>query len=168
MSRTRVPLPVAVTNAFARHRSPCRSVSGPPASFRTCALRGASVSAWYSRSSRRSRTAIVSADGWTAARGSASRPRMASATFDMKKDKPRSLLWWRTSASGAYVQLGHQFDSRLDARTFRASVEGLVAEILIDLPHPAALPLRRRGQQRRTAVAQPDGREPTFGDQSVE
>src|SRR5205814_9969506 len=70
--------------------------------------------------------------------------------------------------SGAYVQLGHQFESRLDARTFRASVEGLVAEILIDLPHPAALPLRRRGQQRGTAVAQPDGREPTFGDQSVE
>src|SRR3989442_12265572 len=70
--------------------------------------------------------------------------------------------------SGARVQLGHQFDSRLDARTLRASVEGLVAEILIDLPHPASLPLRRRGQQGGTAVAQPDGREPTFGDQSVE
>src|SRR5207244_13349320 len=58
--------------------------------------------------------------------------------------------------------------SRLDARTFRASVEGLVAEILIDLPHPAALPLRRRRQQGGTAVAQPHGREPAFGDQSVE
>src|SRR5439155_10585971 len=88
MSRTRVPLSVAVTNAFALHRSPCRSVSGPPASFRTCAL--------------------------------------------------------------------------------RASVEGLVAEILIDLPHTAALPLRRRRQQGGTALAQPHGREPAFGDQSVE
>src|SRR3989442_21508 len=76
MSRTRVPLSVAVTNAFALHRSPCRSVSGPPASFRTCALRGASVSAGYNRSSRRSRIAIVLADGWRAPRGSASRPRL--------------------------------------------------------------------------------------------
>src|SRR5207247_1748606 len=39
--------------------------------------------------------------------------------------------------SGTRVQLGHEFDSRLDARTIRASVEGLVAEILIDLPHTA-------------------------------
>src|SRR3989442_13340534 len=70
--------------------------------------------------------------------------------------------------SGAHVQLGHQFDSRLDARTIRASVEGLVAEILIDLPHTATLPLRHRRQQGGTAVAQPDSREPAFGDQSVE
>src|SRR2546422_2162564 len=70
--------------------------------------------------------------------------------------------------SGTRVQLGHESDSRLDARTIRASVEGLVAEILIDLPHTATLPLRHRGQQGGTAVAQPDGREPAFGDQSVE
>src|SRR5205823_15041070 len=70
--------------------------------------------------------------------------------------------------SGTRVQLGDEFDGRLDARTIRASVEGLVAEILIDLPHPAALPLRRRGQQGGTALAQPDGREPAFGDQPVE
>src|SRR3989475_1401115 len=70
--------------------------------------------------------------------------------------------------SGTRVQLGHEFDGRFDSRTIRASVEGLVAEILIDLPHTAALPLRRRRQQGGTAVAQPDGREPAFGDQSVE
>src|SRR5438034_37213 len=70
--------------------------------------------------------------------------------------------------SGTRVQLGHEFDGGLDARTIRASVEGLVAEILIDLPHTAALPLRRRRQQGGTALAQPHGREPAFGDQSVE
>src|SRR5207253_3500864 len=65
-------------------------------------------------------------------------------------------------------QLGHEVDGRLGPQRVPGAIEVLVAEILIDLPHPATLPFCRSGEQPRTAPAQSDPREPAIGDQPVE
>src|SRR3989442_12626918 len=71
-------------------------------------------------------------------------------------------------SSGAGVKAGDQVHSRRHTLGVRTTgVEGPVPDVLVDVPHPLAAPVRSDGEQRGTAVAQTKCWEPPSGDQVV-
>ena len=64
-------------------------------------------------------------------------------------------------AGGAGVELGDEFHGRHDALgVWIHRLHGPVPQVFVHVPHPLPAPVGHRGEQVRTAVAQPDGRQP--------
>src|SRR2546428_2414762 len=66
------------------------------------------------------------------------------------------------------VQLGDEVCRRRDAWPVALSFERVVAEILINLPEPPTLAIRRDGKQRRTVIAESQRGGPALGAQAGE
>ena len=69
---------------------------------------------------------------------------------------PASLGKQRMSR-GAYVELGDEVDRDLEAPWKPLPCEVLVAQVFVDMPHPAPFTLPNRGEESRAAVAQTEG-----------
>src|SRR5439155_10384783 len=66
------------------------------------------------------------------------------------------------------VEFGNEIDRRLQAPRQALRREVVVAQIFVDVPHPASLSLSRGRQELRAAVCKPEYREPSFCDKAID
>src|SRR5207245_10921411 len=77
-------------------------------------------------------------------------------------------LGYERVARRAGVKFGNEIDRRLQAPRQALRGEVVVAQILIDVPHPASLSLRRGRQALRAAVFAAERGEPSFCDEAID
>src|SRR6266566_9420688 len=131
------------TKTFLGQRSPCRRVADPPRRILAepvqqaeQALPGAGELAWHL--TRRGGEGLERGDGIAEVRREEVHAMVASTPADFGQERV---------SGGACVQVGDEIDRR--RQTLRPALDGetLVAEVLVDVPDPAPLTLRRGRHQ---------------------
>src|SRR6266496_4156944 len=166
MSRARGLVSAMDTKTFLGQRSPCSSVSGPPASCMMRTRRGTSSRSRCSRQSRRSREPANSRGTSSGGVARASSAAMASPRFAVKKCAPWSRARQRVSG-GTGMELGDEIDRRRQALRHALASETLVAEVFVDVPDPTPFPLCCGCHKPRAAVAETEGGQPALCEEAV-